>query len=263
LQELYFVIQHLGCNQNDLTVEEPITWEKSPFMRTKKSNQSISKLLKTMQILRSDNGCPWDMEQTPESLTPYILEEASELVDAIESGDANLIMDELGDLLLQVVFQAQIFSEQGLFDFNDIAESINKKLVRRHPHVFEPDGIERNQNELDLQWETIKRRETLSQKVHKNQIGHIPSRLPSLQLAQKLISRLIRSKHEGLLPNEINLEAIMTSQTNSGETFGQLFLQLIIAAEKAGLDAEQSLRIATRDLLARCEDFHGQNDVQN
>lgn len=232
-------------------------------MRTKKSNQSINQLLQTMQILRSENGCPWDMEQTPDSLTPYILEEASELVDAIEVGDANLIMDELGDLLLQVVFQAQIFSEQGDFDFDDIAKSINKKLVRRHPHVFEPDGIDRDQNELDRQWEKIKRRETLSQKVHKNPIGHIPSRLPSLQFAQKLISRLIRSGHEELLPNNIQLETIMTSPTNSQETFGQLFLQLIIAAEKAGLDAEQSLRKTTRDLLSRWEDFHCQNDQQN
>ena len=105
-------------------------------MTQKNPHNGIDLLLEIMSTLRGPGGCPWDAEQTPESLAPYILEEACELIDAIEAGDKNEIMDELGDLLLQVVFQARIFEENGLFDFDDVANTISEKLIRRHPHVF-------------------------------------------------------------------------------------------------------------------------------
>ena len=95
----------------------------------------MEQLLKIMQQLRAE--CPWDQAQTPETLTKYAIEEAYEVEAAVCSGQANDVKDELGDLLLQVVFQSQMYSEQGLFDFNDVVEAISQKLIRRHPHVFQ------------------------------------------------------------------------------------------------------------------------------
>ncbi|MEL7512469.1 MAG: MazG family protein, partial [Cyanobacteria bacterium J06554_3] len=97
----------------------------------------LQRLIDVMAQLRNpEGGCPWDLKQTPESLTPYVIEEAYEVVDAIQHGDKADVADELGDLLLQVVFQAQLYKEQGDFDLSDVARNITEKLIRRHPHVF-------------------------------------------------------------------------------------------------------------------------------
>lgn len=208
-----------------------------------------------MQTLRSPGGCPWDREQTPTTLAPYILEEACELIDAIESEDPQLILDELGDLLLQVVFQAQIFSEQGDFNFDDVAASINSKLLRRHPHVFESDQNDDTGVDLDLQWEKIKGQEELSQKVHKSATGHLPSRLPALQYAQKLVSRATRAGLQNRLPVITLPESPVPVVEESLEEkeLGEFLLQLVILAQNAGLDAEQVLRQTTRKLQSEME----------
>ncbi|MDC0387647.1 nucleoside triphosphate pyrophosphohydrolase, partial [Gammaproteobacteria bacterium] len=99
---------------------------------------SITTLLETMRMLRDkDNGCPWDIEQTLESLSPCVVEEAYEVADAIAKKDYNNLKEELGDVLLQVIFQAEIANELKLFNFDEIVDTLNKKLIRRHPHVFE------------------------------------------------------------------------------------------------------------------------------
>src|SRR6056297_3904342 len=102
----------------------------------------VSRLLDIMARLRSENGCPWDREQTLETIKPNLVEECYETVDAIDSGDVNEHREELGDLLLQVVFQSRIREEQGEFDFDDVVETICDKLVRRHPHVFGESEVE-------------------------------------------------------------------------------------------------------------------------
>jgi XTP/dITP diphosphohydrolase len=118
--------------------------------------EALQQLIDVVAQLRSpDGGCPWDLAQTPQSLTPYVIEEAYEVVDAIRSGDKNAIAEELGDLLLQVVLQAQIASEQGQFTLTEVAQGITQKLIRRHPHVFgdvEVQGVE----EVHQNWEQIK-----------------------------------------------------------------------------------------------------------
>ncbi len=124
-------------------------------MTKKKDQTPIQKLLGLMKQLRGPEGCPWDREQTPESLRPYIIEEAYELVEAIEDGNSSEIQEELGDLLLQVVFQCQLASEAGHFSFDDAVESINEKLIRRHPHVFGGDGAITG-DEATKHWERIK-----------------------------------------------------------------------------------------------------------
>ena len=117
---------------------------------------ALQHLIEVVAKLRSpDGGCPWDLAQTRETLIPYVIEEAYEVVDAIRSGDSDAIAEELGDLLLQVVLQAQVASDQGQFDLSRVAEKITEKLIRRHPHVFTDLAVE-NLDEIHRNWEQIK-----------------------------------------------------------------------------------------------------------
>ncbi len=127
---------------------------KSPPVRSRPGQ--MDRLLAIMERLRSPSGCPWDREQTPESLRPYIIEEAHEAVEAVTAGDPAEIRDELGDLLLQVVFQAQIARERGQFEFEDVARAICEKLLRRHPHVFGEEARAAGADEALKSWERIK-----------------------------------------------------------------------------------------------------------
>jgi len=118
--------------------------------------EALQQLIDVVAQLRSpDGGCPWDLAQTPQTLTPYVIEEAYEVVDAIRSGDKNAIAEELGDLLLQVVLQAQIAGEEGQFTLTDVAQSITQKLIRRHPHVFGEVEVQ-DAEEVHKNWEQIK-----------------------------------------------------------------------------------------------------------
>jgi nucleoside triphosphate diphosphatase len=174
------------------------------------SQSAIEKLKSLMTMLRDKNfGCPWDLEQTIASLVPYTLEEAYEVVDAIEKADMVELEDELGDLLFQVVFYAQIAKEQGLFQFDDVANAITKKLIRRHPHVF-PEGkvtnfgskSEISSGEVIVNWEAIKQIEK-AEKIAKNKgdlkskesnsaLDDVPRALPALDRARKLQKRAAR-----------------------------------------------------------------------
>lgn len=150
---------------------------------------ALAELIRVVAQLRSpEGGCPWDLAQTPESLTPYIIEEAYETVDAIRSADTAAIAEELGDLLLQVVLQAQIFSERQQFSLREVAQGISAKLVRRHPHVFgnlAVGGVE----EVRANWETIKEREkqaeTLSEKLRRYGRS-LPPLLATMKIAEKV-----------------------------------------------------------------------------
>jgi tetrapyrrole methylase family protein/MazG family protein/ATP diphosphatase len=224
-------------------------------MAHKQTLNKVDSLLKIMQALRAPNGCPWDAEQTPESLTPFILEEACELIDAIEDGSTELVLDELGDLLLQVVFQAQIFEERKQFDFHDVAAGIADKLVRRHPHVFSHDDSAAQAGELDKQWDEIKRSESTNNKTCL--ADHLPRKLPALQRAQKLVNRVYRAGRQSELPAEQQqlLRGIRQTQSEKGlllldeESLGQLLFCLTRLAHDANLDAETALRKTTRRII--------------
>ena len=208
--------------------------------------QTLRELLATMHALRAPGGCPWDAEQTPESLTPYILEEACETIEAIETGSAERIVDELGDLLLQIVFQAEIFSERGQFDFADVAAGITAKLVRRHPHVFASGGAVQSAEELGRQWESIKRAEQAGQRqLPGNPLGQLPGNLPALQRAQKLIGRARRA--------QVELRQHLAPPAADGvlneERVGMNLLALVNQAELNGVDAEQALRRTVQKIL--------------
>jgi tetrapyrrole methylase family protein/MazG family protein len=145
----------------------------------------IDELLDTMAILRGPEGCPWDKEQTHESLKPYAVEEAYELVEAVDGGENGEIREELGDLLLQIIFHSQIAAETGRFDFDDVVRGINEKLLRRHPHVF---GDEKAVDEVEAlqSWERIKA-ETEGKKKTKRHPG-TPILHRALRMQEKAVS---------------------------------------------------------------------------
>ncbi|HEX4343300.1 MAG TPA: MazG family protein, partial [Verrucomicrobiae bacterium] len=156
-------------------------------MKPKRS--AIEDLLQVMAKLRSPKGCPWDREQDHMSLRRHAIEEVYELIDAIEAGDDHEMAEELGDLLLQVVFHAQMAKERGAFDFEKVARSITDKLLRRHPHVFGNVKV-KNVDEVWANWEKIKRAEKHGTKhARHSALDGIPKHLPALLRAEKLVKK--------------------------------------------------------------------------
>lgn len=151
--------------------------------------RAVETLLGLMERLRAPDGCPWDREQTLLSLRQYLIEEAYEVIDAIEAEDPARHVEELGDLLLQVVFQAQLAKEKNQFEFKDVAEAISAKLIRRHPHVF-ADVQVANSNEVLKNWEQIKAGEKKS--GPRSVVEGVPRHLPALQKAHQVQSRVAR-----------------------------------------------------------------------
>jgi uncharacterized protein YabN with tetrapyrrole methylase and pyrophosphatase domain len=153
------------------------------------SNSAINDLLKVMAKLRSPKGCPWDREQTHLSLRRHAIEEVYELIDAIESRDDHEMAEELGDLLLQVVFHAQMAKERGAFDFEKVCRVLVDKLIRRHPHVFSTTKV-KNVDEVWANWEKIKRAEKAGTKnERKSAFDGIPKHLPALLRVEKLLKK--------------------------------------------------------------------------
>ena len=155
---------------------------------------ALGELLAIMARLRAVDGCPWDREQTFATLVPYTIEEAYEVAAAVEEGDAAQLRDELGDLLLQVVFHAQIASEAGLFGFHDVAAAISDKLVRRHPHIFTSAGASPGSAAEQLAvWEDIKAGERREAGKDASHLDGVPLALPALLRAEKLSKRAARA----------------------------------------------------------------------
>lgn len=188
-----------------------------------------------MDRLRSPGGCPWDAQQTHESLVPYLLEEAHEAIEALESGDADHMREELGDLLLQVAFQARVAEEHPTepFDIDDVAGSLVEKLVRRHPHVFS-DVEAQTPDDVEANWETIK----AAEKEHRmHPLEGVPLSLPALARAEKYVSRLDKAGRSQLL-----------DEAESAGDVGAQLLSLVRRARSAGVDAEGALRETLRRL---------------
>ena len=190
-----------------------------------------------MDRLRSPGGCPWDAKQTHASLVPYLLEEAHEAIEAIESGDPTHMQEELGDLLLQIAFQARVAQEHPSepFDIDDVAGGLVDKLVRRHPHVFADVDAE-TAEAVEANWETIK----AAEKQHRmHPLEGVPVALPALARAEKYVSRLHRSGREDLVD-----AAVATGD------LGARLLDLVRRARVEGIDAEAALRETLRRLDA-------------
>jgi len=149
----------------------------------------FERLMEIMRKLRAPGGCPWDAEQSHESLKRYLLEEAYEVIEAIDSGDRAHLKEELGDLLLQPVFHAAIAEENGAFTMDDVLDAINEKLIRRHPHVFGDEVIESSAAQVE-NWEKIKTREKGVQR--KSALSGVPPHLPALMQAHKITEKAAR-----------------------------------------------------------------------
>jgi MazG family protein len=205
----------------------------------------LSSLIQTMRQLRSENGCPWDRQQTPESLRPYILEEAYELVDAIDAGNNTEILAELGDLLLQVIFQAEIFAERGLFGIGDIAEGIDRKLRRRHPHIFTENHKAQQQD-----WEQIKQQELREKGMATDFLSRQPKNLPALKLADKCCRHLNKNTtHIASILSDT--ESQQQDEILSEENLAESIFTLVYKAQKQGIDSDLALRKYVLNLLQK------------
>ena len=151
----------------------------------------IERLLAIMRQLRSPQGCPWDREQTHASIKPNLIEESYETLEAIDSGDPQKLKEELGDVLLQVIFHAQMAAEAGAFSFDDVARTLADKLVRRHPHVFGAVKVS-GSREVLKNWEAIKRSEKLAQREFPSVVANIPRHLPALLKAEQVQRKVAR-----------------------------------------------------------------------
>ncbi len=218
-----------------------------------KSN--IEKLLETMRILRSENGCKWDREQTHKSVRENMLEEAYEAVDAINSGDMKHLREELGDVLLQVVLHAQIADDEGQFNFDDVAKTINEKLIHRHPHVFSDTKV-KDVKEILSNWEKLK----LEEKPHrKSVLDGISKSQSALMKAQKISKKAVRvgfewqnleQLKECVKSEFIEFENAKTQQEKE-EEFGDILFALVNLARWNKIDAEQALNIANEKFTKR------------
>ncbi|HEY0373945.1 MAG TPA: MazG family protein [Amnibacterium sp.] len=204
------------------------------------STPELTRLVAVMARLRGPGGCPWDAEQTHESLVRYLIEETAELVEAIETGDTEAMREELGDVLYQVLFHADLAAAtpgEG-FDLEDVAAATAGKMIGRHPHVF-GDTAAADAEAVVGVWEEQKRRE----KAHRTSVlDGVPMGMPSLLLAEKLLGRAAR----------VGLEVRPSVEVPADEeALGDALLDTVVAASAAGLDAERALRGAIRRLTTR------------
>ena len=231
---------------------------------TPSDQRPIDRLLSIMARLRDpDGGCAWDLEQTFATIAPYTVEEAYEVADAIERGDLNDLREELGDLLLQVVFHSRMAQEQGAFAFDDVADAISEKMIRRHPHVFGQDE-QRTSAEQTRAWEVIKAQERAKKGKNQSLLDDVPTGLPALTRAVKLTARAARVGFDwpdaGAVLDKIAEEtAELVEARDAGEDaqvaeeYGDLMFVMANLARHLGVDPEAALRAANAKFVRRFE----------
>jgi tetrapyrrole methylase family protein/MazG family protein len=221
--------------------------------------QRLLDLVKVMARLRGPGGCPWDAEQTHRTLARHLLEETHELLEAIDADDTDAIRDELGDVLLQVVFHAQMAADAGAWDVDDVAEGLVKKLVYRHPHVFGEVEVT-GADEVLVNWEKLK----AAEKGERTEVAaDIPASLPSLARAAKVQRRAAGWGFEwrsvdgaiAALREEVDELAAADDPAHVEEEIGDVLFAAVAVARKHGIDAESALRRTVRTFSARYERF--------
>ena len=227
------------------------------------AEQQLRALIEVMARLRDPkDGCAWDLEQTHASIAPYTIEEAYEVAEAVDSGDPVALRDELGDLLLQVIFQARIGEETGHFAFADIAKAITDKMIRRHPHIF-GDASYRTQEEQRMAWEEMKSQERAAKKETRLLDG-IATTLPAISRAEKLQKRAARvgfdwpdamqvmdKLKEEIAEAEIELKAEPRDQNRLMDEIGDLLFCVVNLARKTGIDPELALKSTNKKFTNR------------
>ncbi len=206
-----------------------------------------------MARLRAPDGCPWDQEQTHATLVRCLIDEVSELIDTIDRGDYPHMREELGDVLIQVVFHAQMAAEKGEFTFDDVARDINDKLVRRHPHVFGTGKLETSEQVI-AKWEEIKATEKKNGPVlaASAPFKHLPPRLPASMFAEAIWKQIEKKKLpvEGIV-DEAQVKALGRQLDEA--TLGRMLFELTAAAREKGLDPEGALRLHATQVMRQVE----------
>ncbi|HEX8619158.1 MAG TPA: nucleoside triphosphate pyrophosphohydrolase [Thermoanaerobaculia bacterium] len=223
------------------------------------SKRSFDELVQLMTTLRGPNGCPWDRKQTLPDLKPYVIEEAYEVVDAIDQDDRRALAEELGDLLLQAVFIGELTREEGTFDIYDSITAIHDKLVRRHPHVF--GDVEANDAETVLvNWEKLKQDERKAE--NKSVLSGVPQSMPALLKASRLTEKASRVGFDWRRTEEVFdkldeelgelREAVASGdETHIHEEIGDLLFTIANIARKMNVNAEEALQSTNRKFMSR------------
>jgi MazG family protein len=240
--------------------------------RARRAGTRLAKLVRTMDTLRSKQGCAWDREQTHASLRPHLIEETYEAVEAIDRGDLGSLAGELGDVLFQCVFHAQIAAEAGRFDLADSIDAITAKLIRRHPHVFTPGGRVlparrrgtsgiRTPAAVKEQWEQIKAREQAAAGAKRRILAGVPTSLPALLGAYEIGRRVAAVGFEWERPADVVDKmdeevreirgALNESPARAAEELGDLLFAIVNLARKLGVEPESALREANAKFTKR------------
>jgi MazG family protein len=246
--------------------------DESGSQSSARAGSGFRALVEIMRTLRSPEGCPWDREQTLQSLTPFVLEEAYEVIDAIERDDYDALRGELGDFLFEAVFLAQICAEEGRFTIDDAIRAVSEKLVRRHPHVFRPatdnagpgadEAAGLDANDVRVQWETVKDRERQGSGEERRILAGIPRTLPSLLRAFEIGSRVaavgfdwtaasdVLAKIEEEVA-ELRIAVEREGSARAEEEMGDLLFALVSLSRKLGIEPEGALRKANEKFTRR------------
>src|SRR5262245_46464990 len=240
--------------------------------RARRAAASVARLVRTMDTLRSRRGCPWDRKQTHATLRPFLLEETYEALDAIDRGDLDALPGELGDVLFQCVFHAQIAAEAGRFDLADAVDAIVAKLIRRHPHVFLANGRPlpartrrrsglRTPDKVLEQWEKLKAREQTGEGKDARVLAGVPRSLPALLRAHEIGTRVAAVGFDW--PNATDVvdkideevrelrEAVAESPERAAEELGDLLFSIANLARKLRIEPEHALRTANDKFTSR------------
>ncbi len=221
---------------------------------------NIDDLIDIVRLLRSEGGCPWDREQTHKSIKSDFIEEVCEAIEAIDLEDADLLREELGDVLLQVVFHCRIEEEQNSFKFGDVCDEICKKLIVRHPHVF-GDTIVASTDDVLKNWDSIKMT-TKGQETYSDTLNSVAKSLPALMRAQKVGKRAMRAGMDFKSANdamacisaekaELDEAVISGDKQKIEEELGDLLFSCVNTARHLGIDAELALKSATEKFIKR------------
>jgi MazG family protein len=237
------------------------------------AGERFQQLVGIMRTLRSEHGCAWDRQQTLKTLRPFVLQETYELLDALDRGDHDALQHELGDFLFEAVFLAQICEEEGRFTIADSIQSIADKLIRRHPHIFDPDGkASLTPKQVKQQWEEIKSKERKDAgEDDKTLLSGVPRSMPSLLRAYELSTRAAQVGFDWVKTGDVidkaeeEIRELREAVAEGGgtspeaeEEFGDLLFSLVNVARKLGIEPEAALRVANDKFQRRFDDVERQ-----
>lgn len=216
-----------------------------------KENDALHDLLAVVHRLRGENGCPWDRVQTHETLRRYLIEETYEVVEAIDAGNSAALREELGDLLLQILFHADIEEREGHFDIGDVAADERDKMIARHPHVFGDAVAEEVLGAWESNKSKEKKRDTLSARLQS-----VPAMIPALLRAEKLVEKCASGGGDGILPpkqGHAKMLELLSDPTPDKVAVGDFLMEIAAHFNALGIECEEALSLASGRLIERAK----------